>query len=424
MNGRLRGPQTIIGPASVLVLLIGLLIFGTGSWDPLLWVDEYLTQAAVRRTWPELIDWIANRDPAPGPYYVVSKAWQLLTDGESRFWIRLPSIIALAGAVTVMASLVRRTTGAATAWLVAGVLLALPVMSRFAQEHRPYAFAVLSTVALVWLWRRSLERGASRWWSAGYGAAVVASGLAHLYTLCLVPVLILVACLRPAGDRGAAMARTALPAVSAGLVLLPHLMINLRHPTGSPTDGPITVSSLARLVHGLVPWPVALVLAVLIVLGIVAAVRQEAVRDSVVLALCWMIIPPLLLLGAKITVDLPATKVRYLVFVLPAVAWLSPIGLRWVARRSLPVAILVLVLVAVVERTRYATSVPRDFVYYRDDGGWRQRYRCRIAQALLLIFEVVDPSVPRPIPSSQLGAELDAAAPREVECTSTAGLRR
>jgi mannosyltransferase len=479
----------------LIIFTAGLVIFGIGAGTPLLWVDEYLTQAAVRRPWPDLLHWIVSRDPAPGPYYVVSKGWQTLVGSEDRFLIRLPSVVALAGAITVLASLVRRLTDPTTAWLVTGLGLALPVMSRFAQEGRPYAFAALTAVAVVWLWRRSLLPNGSRWWSVGYGAAVVATGLAHLYTLTLVPALIMAACLTtPTGDRQRAVGRTIIPAAIAGPALLPHLVLNLRHPTGSPTDGPITVASLAQLLRGLVPLPVAAVLAFLIMVAIVAAVRRQVGRETVIVAACWAVVPPLLMLGAKLAVDLPATKVRYLLFVMPAVAWLAAIGLRLVAQRWLPAAIVILVVVAaigmpkqvhvrsvgghhrdwalapllqvatdhglpvitanpqairlvnaatyprividqpvdpararyvvVVERTRYATSVPDDFVYYRHDGGWRPVHRCRIAQALVLIFESPDATAPRSLSRDALGGALDAAAPGEVICTRTVELQR
>jgi hypothetical protein len=43
--------------------------------------------------------------------------------------------------------------------------------------------------------------------------------------------------------------------------------------------------------------------------------------------------------------------------------------------------------VAVVERTRFAHTVPADFVYYQANGPWRQIAKCRVSQALVRIFE-------------------------------------
>lgn len=149
-------------------------VFASGVSGPAFWVDEYLTQAAIAQPWPELLHRIVSTDPGPGPYYVIMKVWSMVS--ITRGWMRLPSVLAAAGTVVLLAALVRRLTDTATAVLAAAVLLLLPNVSRYAQENRPYAFAMLFTVLAVTLWQVSLERDRSgqvrtRWWSAGFGAA-------------------------------------------------------------------------------------------------------------------------------------------------------------------------------------------------------------------------------------------------------------
>jgi mannosyltransferase len=276
------------------LFVVALVVYGAFVWRPVFWVDEYLTQSAIARPWPDLFGWITTRDPALGPYYVVMKIWSSVS--ISLFWIRLPSVMAMAAAVVVVAALVRRLTNMRTACLVAGVLLLMPNISRFAQENRPYAFAILCTVGAAALWQRSLDKDRSPWWTAGYGAAVAGMGLAHLYTLTLIPALVASALARPAGQRRSAFWRTVVPAAIAVAVISPHIYLNFAHPTGSPTDGPLTVSSLVRLVRAMMPYELAAALGAISILGVIASARQRVYRPLLVLALAWTVIPPLLLL--------------------------------------------------------------------------------------------------------------------------------
>jgi len=434
---------------------VALVVYGAFAWRPVFWVDEYLTQLAIARPWLDLFNWITTRDPAPGPYYMVMKIWSSVS--ISPFWMRLPSIVAMASAVVVVAVLVRRLAGISMAYWVASVMLLMPNVSRYAQENRPYAFSLLCTVAAAALWERSLEKDRSPWWAVGYGAAVAGMGLAHLYTLTLIPALVIAAVAGPPDQRKSAFWRTAVPVAIAVAVISPHIYLNLAHPTGSPTEGPLTVSSLVYLVGAMMPYELAAALVAISILAIVTSGRELVYRPLLVLALAWTVIPPLLLLGAKIAVDLPLTRSRYVLFVMPGLAMLVALGLRRVAAISAPLAAAVLTVmmllglprqidirsidghngdqalapllraaaqnrmpivvanrsavrlinaatypqrllgapvdpsttryVAVVERTPSANTVPDDFPYYQTHGPWRQVLKCRVSQALVLIFE-------------------------------------
>ena len=285
---------------------MALLVVGWGAWRPLFGVDEYLTQSAVARTWPDLFAWMSTTDPAPAPYYVLIKLWS--TFSTDLFWLRLPSILAMAGALTVVTGLVRRLAGTAVSGLTSVVLLGLPIISRFGQENRPYAFALLAAVA----GRRLL---AARRRTTGVAPvdglvrpAVAGMGLAHLYTLTMIGALGLARLLRPPGERARAVRRTVGPAVIALVVISPHIVTNLRHPTGSPTDGPLTWGSLTALLVRMLPIPVAVGLVVLAGLGVAYAVRTSRFRTAAVLALCWSLVPTVTLLVAKVTVDLPGDE--------------------------------------------------------------------------------------------------------------------
>ena len=66
------------------------------------------------------------------------------------------------------------------------------------------------------------------------------------------------------------------------------------------------------------------------------------------LAVVWVLVPVVLLLAAKVAVDLPVTRVRYLLFVMPGVVLLVALGLRHLARLSPGVAVFLVVALAVI----------------------------------------------------------------------------
>src|SRR5215212_7265974 len=431
-----QGPPKWFIPA---LFGVALLVYGAFAWRPVFWVDEYLTQSAIARPWGDFFHWITMKDPAPGFYYVVMKIWSLVS--ISPFWMRLPSVVAMASAVVVVVGLVRRLADARIAYLAYGVLLLMPNISRFAQENRPYAFAILCTVGAAALWQRSLDKDRSPWWPAAYGAAVAGMGLAHLYTLTLIPALAVAALVGPADRRKSAFWLTVIPAAIAVAVISPYIYLNLAHPTGSPTEESLTVSALAGLVRAMMPYELAAALAAISILGVISSAGQLVNRPLLLLALAWTVIPPLLLFGAKVAVDLPVTRSRYMLFVMPGLAMLAALGLRRIALISRPLAVALLIVLtfiglprqiqirsidghnsdqalgpllraaaqngmpivvanrsavrlvnaatypqnlldltvdpsttkylAVVERTRFANTVPDDFPYYQPTGIWR-----------------------------------------------------
>ncbi|SCE90803.1 Dolichyl-phosphate-mannose-protein mannosyltransferase [Micromonospora matsumotoense] len=155
--------------------------YGISQAQP--WRDELATWSAATRPVGDLFRLTRTIDASTGPYYLLLHAWTGLF-GDSVVALRLPSVLAMAGAAGLTAVLGRRLFGA-PAGLLAGLLFAvLPGTSRYAQEARPYAlvtlFAVLATVLLV----RALDRP-GRLRGSFYAAAVAGLGLAHLLALSL-----------------------------------------------------------------------------------------------------------------------------------------------------------------------------------------------------------------------------------------------
>lgn len=112
-------------------------------------MDKYLTQSAIARPWRDLFNSITTKDPAPGPYYMIMKIWSF--GSISPFWMRLPSVVAVASAVMIIAGLVRRLASVRTAYLTVGVLLLMPNISRYRRtvHMRSPCLAHLYTLRLI-----------------------------------------------------------------------------------------------------------------------------------------------------------------------------------------------------------------------------------------------------------------------------------
>jgi mannosyltransferase len=160
-----------------LMLVIGLVGAGRAvlSWD------EVATADVARRSAGQIWHLMQNLDGVFGPYYLLMHAWTGVA-GSTVLALRLPSIVAMAGAAAATGELGRRLFGPATGVLAGLLFCLMPNTSRYAQEARPYAFACLFSVLALILLDRALERpGPARW--PPYGFAVLLLGLSHLVAL-------------------------------------------------------------------------------------------------------------------------------------------------------------------------------------------------------------------------------------------------
>ncbi|MFC4065253.1 glycosyltransferase family 39 protein [Actinoplanes subglobosus] len=161
--------------------LLMLVVALVGAGRPVLSWDEVTSAEVASRSVPQILDLIPNLDAVFGPYYLFLHFWTAIA-GTSEVALRLPSILAMAGAVALAAELGRRLFTPATG-LVAGLLLCLvPNTSRYAAEARPYAFACLFAALALLLLVRAVQKGGRLPW-IWYGVSVLFLGLAHLIAL-------------------------------------------------------------------------------------------------------------------------------------------------------------------------------------------------------------------------------------------------
>jgi mannosyltransferase len=287
---------------------------------PQLWRDELASWSAASRTVPQLWAMLHNIDAVLGIYYFGLHLWMTVF-GDSPTAMRLPSVIAMAGAAAVV-GLIGRRLGGGVAGLASGLIFALiPSVSRYAQEARPYAFATFFAALATLMFLRAMERpGWSRW--AIYAVVLGAAGAANLVAVTvaaghLIIVLwdFLQRTVRVGGD-GTAESGKALPggrlapegsplllvkrfivAVIAGGILVSPLVIEGHTQQGWQIGGVATphVAELIGVSGGL--WqelfasvPAAVVIMLLAVASLVAA--PDARRRSIALyALAFAVVP-------------------------------------------------------------------------------------------------------------------------------------
>ncbi|GLW09582.1 mannosyltransferase [Microtetraspora sp. NBRC 13810] len=160
-------------------LVAGVWGIGRGS----LWQDEATTLALAGRPLPQLWDTLGTVDAVHGVYYLlVHVLLGVAGAGPSpEVLLRVPSLLATAGAALGVA-VVGRRLGSPAAGLFAGTAYALaPVVVYHAQEARSFALVAAAVVLACYLLVRAAEQPRRlRWW-AGYAAAVALACLLNLF---------------------------------------------------------------------------------------------------------------------------------------------------------------------------------------------------------------------------------------------------
>ncbi len=161
-------------------LVLGLYQIGR----PELWRDELASWSFASRPVSSMIASARHTGATQLAYYLLLHVW-MAAFGDSTDAMRSLSVLTMAGAAACVALLGRRLAGA-RAGLISGLVFALvPSVSRFAQEVRFYAPAVLVATLATLLLLRALDRpSAPRW--LGYAACLALLGYVDLVALSVV----------------------------------------------------------------------------------------------------------------------------------------------------------------------------------------------------------------------------------------------
>jgi len=316
------------------ILLVCLLITVWRLWlaqmGSSLWLDETGTVWAVKGTFDQALDRSWMHPGQPSVLYSII-AWLVLSTGFPMEWaLRLPSILAMAGAGVVLYRLALRLGLRGEAVLAVTVFVTRGLVIFAAADARPYAMALLSVVAAVLMLTRWLDSGRTPD-AAGYALLTALSIYLHYLCAFMIPVHAAYAVYRlrtgSRVPRSGVVVAAALPAILC-LPLAPHaanLWANRMPHSFAGTPG------LADFAHVLLPSTVMLCLAGGLFAGRLSSGAlawrqlQEPPRRSVLL-LSWYLLPMTLCFAVSRLSEAKLFVGRYFLWGVPAlallVAWL------------------------------------------------------------------------------------------------------
>lgn len=339
IRGRLTRAAPVLPALAASAAVLFLALTGLGGRP--LWRDECATWWAAHLPPADLLRLVAHVDAVLLPYYGLLHAYRAAF-GDTEAALRLPSALAMAAAAGLTAELGRRLVSPRAGLLAGLVFAAIPAVTRYGQEARPYALAVAATAAATLLLVLAVERP-GRWWRwAAYSLSVSAVGAAHLVALTVLAAHAVAVLTRTGGSRRRAVVIRFGYALAAGLAPLVPLALR-----GHAQAGQIAWIDAADVAWNLLPQRLFGTAAIfLTVAGLAAAGMIRLPRDCWALP-AWALAPPVFLIAAW-----PAAHLlyfRYLLFTLPAWALLAGAGLDRLPRPAPAVApVLRAVLVAVL----------------------------------------------------------------------------
>ena len=155
---------------------------------PSFWRDEGATQSATQRSFTDLITMLGHVDAVHGAYYVVMWLGVRLA-GHGELALRLPSALAMAATAALITVTGRRLVSQ-RAGLAAGLTFAaLPAVSWFAQDARPFALETAAAAAASYVLVRLAEDGARgtgragtrpAWWPSGWPTCSACCSSRHM----------------------------------------------------------------------------------------------------------------------------------------------------------------------------------------------------------------------------------------------------
>ncbi|MCL4848915.1 MAG: hypothetical protein KJ066_20375 [Acidobacteria bacterium] len=148
------------------------------------WLDEALTlRVVVPSSLHDALRALAT-EHSPPSYFLALRAWALASEAE--WWLRLFSILPAVTALVLVAVALERVRP--TAGRLAVTLMgAHPMLLRYAQELRPYAWLLAAQALVLVAVVRLRDAPDDRRWRVVLAGGLLASGLLHFTGLLLVP---------------------------------------------------------------------------------------------------------------------------------------------------------------------------------------------------------------------------------------------
>jgi mannosyltransferase len=332
--GRSRRTALVRTWAPALVPALLMLVVGRfGLRRPTLGWDENATWIASQRTPGQIVDLARNFDGVISPYYMAMHFWTAVF-GDSEFALRAPSLLAVAAGVGVAGELGRRLFGPGVGLLGGLLLVAVPQLSRYAQDARAYGPAFLfATLATLLLYRAVQRPGWGRW--IAYAALVTLTGFAHILALMVLFGHAYVVGSRFRTGRERRLLRWVVVTAVALVPVLPLLFLGLTQ-RGTQLDW-IEDMSLAQV--WVAPGEIfGSAAAGLLLVGLALAVRGPDRRVAAELAVLAVAPPVALIAVSFVTSSLWVP--RYVLFIVPAVALLAAAALQGLRLRAVAALVL------------------------------------------------------------------------------------
>ncbi|GII22252.1 hypothetical protein Pme01_18490 [Planosporangium mesophilum] len=331
-----------------------------------MWQDELVTISVISRSTRQILSLLAHVDAVHGTYYLFMHYWvQVFGDGPLA--VRLPSVLAMVGAVACVALIGQRLFGPIAGMAGGFVLAIVPSVTRFAQEARSYALVVLLVSLATLLLLRALGRTTVTGW-VGYGVCLALIGCLNPVALSVVAGhLIGILATTGRGARLRTVGKFSLAAVLGVLVAGPVIYQGTQQATRQIN----WINLEAREVW--VVWPrtfasawVAWAVTVLLVVALIAYRRRAAFAAAAALV-------PLLVIWLVSLGDLNYFFSKYLLFVVPLWAVLAGAGLAAVPwnspalRAAVPaVGLLVLTAMAIPGQKAMRGALSHSYYTYPD----------------------------------------------------------
>ncbi|MEU5899381.1 MULTISPECIES: glycosyltransferase family 39 protein [Streptomyces] len=182
-----RSALGTLGPAALTLLL--------GSWgitrEDSMWRDEAATWEAAHRSLPDLAHLLDRIDVVHGAYHLFMHGVFAVL-GDSLVTLRLPSVLAMAGATAAIAATASRLAGPRAGAAAGAAFALMPSTRHYAQEGHSYALVVaavaVATLLLVTLMDGHGRPGrpTARLWTA-YVTALLVAALLNWFSLLALP---------------------------------------------------------------------------------------------------------------------------------------------------------------------------------------------------------------------------------------------
>lgn len=281
-----------------------------------LWLDETLSFWQIHGSFSQI--WSRGGGIFPAYSYIL---WLFTkVTGTSEIALRIPSVLAMLGAVYLLYRAARELFGSEMAMISSIVFCSHPIVIFAAIDIRPYAFAVSAVSASIFLLVR-LRDNNSNWLPALFGISAAVILWFHILFGVILPALLCVFIAIKIADRKNFWRQVGIALASFAIAFLPVLpgVLYLFHTSGTHVfdDVPHAIDLLQTVAPGWQKWLFGLAL-----LAIFSKDQLKNGRQTRPVVWCFLLaaIPLGILYGVSVLTSVHIFVVRYRLVAIPGIA--------------------------------------------------------------------------------------------------------